>query len=116
MHTHPHTPSIAFWHLPPRKDVVNQCLEFDSPSVPSQAGPGDVSDECTSSVLASPFHAHFHHKAHLVLLRCSPVDEGGRWGGGGGREEGGRGSAKATYTLILFQVQGAQLNEVTLCR
>ena len=23
-----HTPSIAFWHLPPRKDVVNQCLEF----------------------------------------------------------------------------------------
>ena len=30
---HPHTPSIAaFRHLPPRrKDVVNQCLEFDSP-------------------------------------------------------------------------------------
>ena len=24
-----HTPSIAFRHLPPRKDVVNQCLEFD---------------------------------------------------------------------------------------
>ena len=23
-----HTPSIAFRHLPPRKDVVNQCLEF----------------------------------------------------------------------------------------
>ena len=25
-----HTPSIAFRHLPPRKDVVNQCLEFAS--------------------------------------------------------------------------------------
>ena len=24
-----HTSSIAFRHLPPRKDVVNQCLEFD---------------------------------------------------------------------------------------
>ena len=23
-----HTPSIAFRHLPPRKDVVNQCLDF----------------------------------------------------------------------------------------
>ena len=23
-----HTPGIAFRHLPPRKDVVNQCLEF----------------------------------------------------------------------------------------
>ena len=23
-----HTPSIAFRHLPPRKDIVNQCLEF----------------------------------------------------------------------------------------
>ena len=23
-----HTPSIAFRHFPPRKDVVNQCLEF----------------------------------------------------------------------------------------
>ena len=26
----PHTPTIAFRHLPPRKDVVNQCLEFDT--------------------------------------------------------------------------------------
>ena len=25
-----HTPSTAFRHLPPRKDVVNQCLEFGS--------------------------------------------------------------------------------------
>ena len=24
----PHTPSTVFRHLPPRKDVVNQCLEF----------------------------------------------------------------------------------------
>ena len=24
----PHTPSTTFWHLPPRKDVINQCLEF----------------------------------------------------------------------------------------
>ena len=23
-----HTPSTVFWHLPPKKDVVNQCLEF----------------------------------------------------------------------------------------
>ena len=29
-HTHSHTPTIAFRHLPPRKDVVNQCLEFDT--------------------------------------------------------------------------------------
>ena len=27
-HTHSHTPSIAFRHLPPMKDVVNQCLEL----------------------------------------------------------------------------------------
>ena len=26
----PHTPNIAFRHLPLRKDVVNQCLEFGS--------------------------------------------------------------------------------------
>jgi len=26
----PHTPSIAFRHLPPKEDVVNQCLEFAS--------------------------------------------------------------------------------------
>ena len=25
-----HTPSIAFRHLPPKKDVVNQCLEFET--------------------------------------------------------------------------------------
>ena len=24
----PHTPSTAFWHLPPRKNVINQRLEF----------------------------------------------------------------------------------------
>ena len=24
-----HTPSVAFQQLPPRKDVVNQCLEFE---------------------------------------------------------------------------------------
>ena len=34
LHGHPHIPSIAFRHLPPRKDVVNQCLEFGpSPQV-----------------------------------------------------------------------------------
>ena len=32
-----HTPSIAFRHLPPRKDVVNQCLEFGPNSVHSTA-------------------------------------------------------------------------------
>ena len=51
----------------------------------------------------------FFSGAHLLM-------RAGGGGGGGGREEGGRGSAKATYTLILFQVQGAQLNEMTLCR
>ena len=25
-----HTPSTAFWHPPPMKDVINQCLEFAS--------------------------------------------------------------------------------------
>ena len=30
-----HTPSTAFRHPPPRKDVVNQCLEFDYSSVSS---------------------------------------------------------------------------------
>ena len=28
-----HTQSIAFRHLPPRKDIVNQCLEFGSEAV-----------------------------------------------------------------------------------
>ena len=32
-----HTPSIAFRHLPPRKDVVNQCLEFGLNPVHSTA-------------------------------------------------------------------------------
>ena len=39
-----HTPSIAFRHLPPRKDVVNQCLE-------SGVGPGrtcSTSAQCPS--------------------------------------------------------------------
>ena len=91
MHTHPHTPSIAFRHLPPRKDVVNQCLEFDSPSVPSQAGPGDVSDECTSSVLASLFYAHFHHKLTLFFSGAHLLMRAGGVEGAGRREEGGGG-------------------------
>ena len=29
---YPHTPSIAFRHLPPRRYVVNKCLEFATPA------------------------------------------------------------------------------------
>ena len=29
VHRQSHTPSTAFRHLPPRKDVVNRCLEFE---------------------------------------------------------------------------------------
>ena len=37
-----HIPSTAFRHLPPRKDVINQCLEFESQSAPQRSGLGPI--------------------------------------------------------------------------
>ena len=66
-----HTPSIAFRHLPPRKDVVNQCLEFGLSSHSSDLIDGD---RLYSAILRSLEQTHcarmwFHMSDWLFITR-----------------------------------------------
>ena len=48
-----HTPNIAFRHLPPRKDVVNQCLEFGVAVHPAGQGDVDADYDATDAILTT---------------------------------------------------------------
>ena len=58
-----HTPSIAFRHLPPRKDVVSHCLEFAAKAATSRA---------VNSKHLSLFTVHNLQKDHIFPRKKAP--------------------------------------------
>ena len=62
-HSAAHTPSIAFRHLSPRKDVVNQCLEFECSC-----------HYCSSAIVTGAEDTMSTHPlSSIVCHYCSPV-------------------------------------------
>ena len=74
-----HTPSIAFRHLPPRKDVVNQCLEFAFEHGSASNGQsGGLDESCGLQVLHVASQLFLQHRRLTLEKKCLlPVMEPG---------------------------------------
>ena len=109
-----HTPSIAFRHLPPRKDVVNQCLQFALSDLLGRLGLGprlwgwgwgSAGAGLSVRVVADGFLSHSYTDLAAgmtatflatALLSAETVGEGGRRRGAGTPTAGNSGNASVS--------------------